>query len=80
MIDGGIILTKLRIDAERCKACGYCVLACPQKALALSDNLNKKGYRMVVVEAEKCNACGICYTVCPDGVFALVEEERVAVR
>ncbi|MBN1318545.1 MAG: 4Fe-4S binding protein [Anaerolineales bacterium] len=73
-------MTMLRINAERCKACGYCVLSCPKKALALSDNLNTKGYQMVVVKDEKCNGCGICYTVCPDGVFALVDAERVAAR
>ena len=27
-------MSKLKIDAERCKSCGYCVASCPKKALS----------------------------------------------
>ncbi len=60
-------------NIERCKACGLCILNCGKGALALSEELNKAGYKVIAVDEEKCVGCGICYTVCPDGVFSIVK-------
>ena len=42
-------MTKIKgtvvVDAERCKGCELCVVACPMKVLALSGEVNGKGYR-----------------------------------
>ncbi|HJB12863.1 MAG TPA: 4Fe-4S binding protein [Candidatus Oscillibacter excrementigallinarum] len=61
-------MNRVKIDAERCKACGYCIYFCPQKSiLKQGENVNRKGYRCAEVEAlADCIACGICATVCPE--------------
>lgn len=64
-------MTKMVLHSERCKACRYCVEACPQNAILEADKFNKKGYRPVVVDEEKCVKCGSCYVICPDYVFEI---------
>lgn len=61
------------IKKENCKSCGYCVAACKQGAIYISDEHNKKGYNVVAVDNDKCINCGMCYTVCPDYVITLEE-------
>ena len=66
------------VDADRCKGCDLCVVACPQQNLHLSGSLNRSGYHPAVFEYHgkkgACTACGICYWVCPD--FAITEVSR----
>ena len=66
------------VDAELCKGCDLCVVACPQRNLHLSGALNQRGYHPVEFnfhgEKGDCTACGICYWVCPD--FAITEVSR----
>lgn len=69
------VLKNENIKTDWCKGCGYCVEWCPKKALVLGKNLNRSGYRYIVVDEEKCIVCGICRTVCPDCVFRFVEKE-----
>ena len=58
---------KLKIDKERCKGCMLCIEACPQKILKISDEVNKKGMRYVLLaDASKCTGCGMCVIMCPD--------------
>ena len=57
----------IKIQKERCKGCGYCVDACPVKALSISSQFNAIGYFPAGVEfKDRCTGCGICATVCPD--------------
>lgn len=63
---------KININTDRCKSCGYCVEACPKKALSFSGNLNEKGYDYVQVDDTLCIGCGSCYRVCPDCVFEVI--------
>lgn len=65
----------ITIDSAHCKACQYCVDACPKAALALGREMNTAGYTYVQVDKEKCIGCGSCYIVCPDYVFTVMEEE-----
>jgi len=64
-------LSKIIVKQERCKACEYCIVACPKKAITATGNINAKGYSTVTVDSEKCIQCGICYHVCPDCVFEM---------
>jgi len=67
------------VDAEVCKGCNLCVVACPQRNLSLSTTLNRNGYHPAVFsyhgERGECTACGICYWVCPD--YAIKEVKRL---
>ena len=56
-----------RIDSERCKGCGLCVMVCPKDVLALSDKLNAKGYHTATqAHPENCVHCSLCCRMCPD--------------
>ncbi len=68
-------MASLIIKEAYCKACEYCIQACPRKALRPSGHLNKQGYQYVAVDDALCIKCGICYTVCPDYVFEIVGDE-----
>jgi 2-oxoglutarate ferredoxin oxidoreductase subunit delta len=57
----------VRIVAERCKGCGFCVEYCPKDVLAMSSEYNVKGYHPPkVVKDGECVACNLCEMICPD--------------
>ena len=57
----------VRILADRCKGCGFCVEYCPKEVLALSPGFNRKGYHPPeVVKHGKCVNCNLCEMICPD--------------
>ncbi len=59
--------TKVLIDKERCKGCGFCVEFCPRGAVEMSDELNPKGYTLAAVADEsKCLGCSLCDILCPE--------------
>ena len=43
------------VDTERCKGCQLCIIACPQKVIALANKVNLHGYPYV--EATNEEAC-----------------------
>jgi 2-oxoglutarate ferredoxin oxidoreductase subunit delta len=55
-------------DRERCKGCGLCIGACPEKILAMSrDQFNRQGLPFATCfEEERCTACMSCAIICPD--------------
>lgn len=69
-------MRRLLINEARCKGCGFCVLACPRKAVQQSSRLNKQGAKVIDVDDSLCVKCGICYTVCPDCVFSIIDDEE----
>ncbi len=64
-------MSEILTYTEQCKNCQLCIPACPKNAIAESDVLNKKGYKIISVDLEKCVYCGICYRMCPDYVFEI---------
>ncbi|MGN0453306.1 MAG: 4Fe-4S binding protein [Ruminococcus sp.] len=65
-------MAKVTFDKILCKGCGLCVGACPKGIVALSDEINQKGYHpAMVTDEEKCIGCAFCATMCPDCVITV---------
>jgi 2-oxoglutarate ferredoxin oxidoreductase subunit delta len=59
--------THIIIDETRCKGCGLCTIACPQKLVTLSDTPNSQGLTVAVFsDSGKCSGCALCAEMCPD--------------
>jgi len=59
--------SKIVINTDRCKGCGYCVDVCPRKCIRTSESINKKGvYPAEFIEGSDCIACALCARFCPD--------------
>lgn len=60
-------MPRVTVDRDRCKGCGLCVENCPQKVLAMSREINQKGYFFsTAVRQPHCIGCRVCAMVCPD--------------
>ena len=63
-------MAMIKVIAERCKSCGYCIKFCPKQVLEVGKQVNSKGYEYVEpVNQEACVACCMCARVCPDGAI-----------
>ena len=62
---------RVEVAEEFCKSCSLCVVACPKKALRISDRINPRGHRPVEQFSEDCIACGICAMTCPDAALTI---------
>jgi len=71
----------LKINPERCKACGLCLHFCPTGSLAYSEKFNSAGYHPVEqVAPEKCTGCRQCVLMCPDvaiEIFKVADQSAV---
>lgn len=66
---------KLRIESQKCKSCGLCILYCPVKKLYLSKRLNSRGLHYVQEKREvACIGCGNCYLICPEVCIEIYEK------
>jgi len=54
-----------RVDEEKCKGCGECVITCPTEAIKLVKKIAR-------VNDKKCLACPNCSDICPEGAIELV--------
>jgi 2-oxoglutarate ferredoxin oxidoreductase subunit delta len=63
------------IDIERCKGCEICLSACPNQVIALSPQVNNKGYHYTVKVNNECVGCANCAVVCPDAVITVYREK-----
>jgi 2-oxoglutarate ferredoxin oxidoreductase subunit delta len=58
---------EITVEKNRCKGCELCVHACPKQVLAMSKEINDKGYFFsIVAEQSKCIGCRFCAFTCPD--------------
>lgn len=65
-------MVEVKIVAERCKSCGYCIKFCPKNVLAVGEKVNSKGYEYVEpVRMQDCVGCLACARVCPDGAIEI---------
>ena len=58
------------VDKERCKGCGVCVASCPCDVLALSVEVNNKGYRMCMMAHPDA-----CTVICPDSCITVYRQK-----
>jgi len=61
----------IKVDKEKCKGCGFCIIYCPNKLVLSSDAMNKRGVHAVefVDKDGKCTGCAMCAIMCPDCVI-----------
>ncbi len=63
-------MAEVKIRAESCKSCGYCVKFCPRNVLKVGSEVNSKGYQYVIAEKpEDCIGCAMCAQMCPDSAI-----------
>ena len=66
---------QVRIDGDICKGCELCNHFCPKKVLAMSSQINIKGYSPAeVARIDDCTGCKSCTLVCPDGAISIYKE------
>ncbi|HEY6951329.1 MAG TPA: 4Fe-4S dicluster-binding protein [Bacteroidota bacterium] len=73
MIRGSVIVEK-----DVCKGCELCIQACPQESLALSNQINRNGYRYAVLVNDNCTGCVNCALVCPDVAITVYRQPKTA--
>jgi len=62
----------IEVDTECCKGCDLCVKSCPFDVLAMSKDVNAKGYTFSYMQnPDNCTGCAICGLVCPDGCISV---------
>ena len=67
------------IEKDRCKGCELCVNACPEDVLAMSSEINAKGYFVPSVEhPDDCTGCRYCLLVCPDTAIQIENKGKVS--
>jgi NAD-dependent dihydropyrimidine dehydrogenase PreA subunit len=62
----------IKVNKEKCVACGECVLACPCDVLRVDENL---GYSVVKYPYD-CQLCNLCVYYCPYDALELTGEKN----
>ena len=62
----------VKVDANKCEACGDCVDACPNELIALIEE-NGKQFAMFTGNAEDCIGCYSCESTCPEGSITVTD-------
>ena len=61
---------KYHIDRERCRACGVCIMSCPDQAIQMADGRAQ-------IDEEKCKSCGKCLKKCR---FGAIERDPIVLE
>lgn len=61
-------MSRPKINADECTACGICVDNCPNTVLDLNDDV------AFVSNEEACDACGSCVEECPMEAIVIEDE------
>ncbi|MFZ5626831.1 MAG: 4Fe-4S binding protein [Bacillota bacterium] len=64
---GLIAVQQVRVEKEKCTACGLCARACKEKAITITAE-------GAVIDYSNCQECGMCLRACPAG--AIIETAR----
>lgn len=68
---------KYVIESDSCKGCGLCIDVCPKKVLAISQEVNTKGYFPVYqVSPQDCVHCATCCIMCPDAAISILTADK----
>lgn len=60
-------MARVKINKERCKGCGLCVITCHKKLISLEGPVNSMGLKTALCRRLKeCVGCGMCAIMCPD--------------
>jgi 2-oxoglutarate ferredoxin oxidoreductase subunit delta len=62
--------------AEYCKGCEFCIEVCPQDCLAMSSDLNRRGYHYALLTEDTCTGCVNCALVCPEAVITVYRQPK----
>jgi len=65
------------VDNERCKGCEVCIPACPEDVIAMSKQVNRKGYHYAMPTNDLCTGCTNCAVVCPDGAITVYRKKFI---
>ncbi len=67
---------QIEVDSKMCKGCHICISVCPHNVLAISKEVDNRGFFMpIVVDIKACKVCHLCELECPDFAITVIEEE-----
>ncbi len=69
---------RVNINADECKGCARCVVACPRQILQMGSTLNAMGVPSAYCAGKDCIGCGCCFYTCPEPgaitVYEIIDE------
>lgn len=64
-------IKEIKINKDRCKNCGICVVLCPKNVL--KQNITEE---VIVDDISKCSGCLLCEFECPDLAIEIIKEDK----
>jgi len=65
----------IKINADWCKGCTWCVISCPKKVIRISGEINAGGYYPAVFQEDgDCTGCAQCALMCPEVAIEVYRE------